>query len=190
MASNKVKFGLSNVHYAPMTVADDGSVSFETPKPWPGAVSLSWDAQGDTEKFYADDTQYYVSTANNGYQGDLESALVPDSFRQDVLNEQLDETAKVLMEWSNVESKPFALLYQVRGDQGPIRGVYYNCSATRPTEKCNTISNTKTPDTDTLSITASAMENGLVKAKTTGNTPQATYDNWFKQVWQPTASVE
>ena len=31
MSSNKVKYGISNVHYAKMTVASDGTISYGTP---------------------------------------------------------------------------------------------------------------------------------------------------------------
>ena len=33
---NKVKFGLSNVHYALQTMDSDGNLTFGTPKPLPG----------------------------------------------------------------------------------------------------------------------------------------------------------
>ena len=62
-----------------------------------------------------------MSTGNNGYQGDLEFAIIPDSFRKDVLAEKEDETDKVLMEYSNAEAKPFALLYQFTGPPGSVR---------------------------------------------------------------------
>lgn len=31
MSTNKVKFGISNVYYAKMTVASDGTISYATP---------------------------------------------------------------------------------------------------------------------------------------------------------------
>ena len=190
MAKPKVKFGLKNVHYALLTTGDDGVLSFATPKPLPGGVNMSFAPQGDTEPFYADDVAYYVTVANNGYQGDLEIALIPDEFRQDVLGDKLDPTDKVLVEDATAESKPFALLYQVANDQKPTRRVFFNCTAARPAENNSTISKTKTPQTETLTLTVAPLASGIIRAKTTEETPQSVYDGWFNQVWQPTAPQE
>lgn len=186
--SNKVKFGLSNVHYALLSTGEDGAVVFGTPKPIPGAVNLNLTPQGDTNQFYADDVAYYVAIANGGYQGDLEVALIPDSFAQDVLRESLDETDKVLMENSSVETAPFALLFEFKGDQHAVRHVMYNCTAARPNVTGATTTNTKEPQTSSLTITAAPLSDGSVKAKTTANTPDATYNSWYNTVWRPSAA--
>lgn len=88
---NKVKYNIKNAHYALQKESDDGTITFDTPKPIQGSVSVSFDANGDIKPFYADGIQYYVSASNNGYEGDAEFALIPDSFRQDVLKEKKDE---------------------------------------------------------------------------------------------------
>ena len=82
-----------------------------------GAVNLSLDAAGDTSTFYADNMAYFVTAANDGYSGTLEMAVIPDSFRKDVLGEVEDETDKVLVENSSVEGKNFAFLFEFAGDQ-------------------------------------------------------------------------
>ena len=59
---NKVKFGLNNVHWAKITQwgADpDGTPTipvYGESVRLPGAVSLSIDAKGENENFYADDS--------------------------------------------------------------------------------------------------------------------------------------
>mgnify|MGYP004723882965 CR=1 FL=1 len=182
---NKVKFGLKNVYYALLTIEDD-EAAFGTPVRIPGAVNLTMDAQGEPSTFYADDMAYYVTAANDGYSGTLEIALIPDSFRTDVLKESLDETAKVLTENVSAEAAPFALLFEFSGDQKATRHVLYNCSATRPSLSGATTTNTKEPTTESLTITATPLPNGNIRAKTTADTPATQYNAWYTTVWQPT----
>ena len=85
MAENKVKFGLKNVHYATITEGEDGTITYGTPKRLLGGVNLSLSAQGESSEFYADNILFYATAANTGYQGDLEVARIPQSFRQDIL---------------------------------------------------------------------------------------------------------
>ena len=187
--ANKVKFGLKNVHYSLLTIGEEGEITFAAPVPIPGAVSLSMDAQGDQSTFYADDMAYYVTSANDGYKGTLEMALIPDSYRKDVLGETEDETDKVLVENVSAEPKPHALLFEFAGDQKAVRHVLYNCSATRPGVSGGTTTNTKEPSTETLNLTASPLSDGRIKARTTPDTPDEKYNNWYKTVWQPGAGV-
>ena len=66
---------------------------------------------GEPSNFYADGYAYYTISNNMGYEGDLELAMVPESFRTDVLKESLDDNS-VLVESANVETANFALLFE------------------------------------------------------------------------------
>ena len=144
---NKVRYNLRNVHYAPITAEaeGDGFPTYGTPVKWPGAVSLSLEQQGSISKFYADGIVYWQSAKNNGYEGDLEMALILDQFRQDCLGEELHETDKVFLENANAKSTPFALMFEFEGDATATRHVLYNCTAARPSVDGKTTESSKIP---------------------------------------------
>ena len=189
MAKNKVKYNLKNVHAAILTKGDDGTYTYAKPVAIPGAVSLSLDAEGESNPFYADGVVYFRSTSNNGYSGDLEMALIPEWFRTDILQEEKDSNG-VLIERSDItESVYFALLFEFDGDQKAIRHVMYNCTASRPTIESQTKESSIEPGTETLSIAADPREDGLVKSRTGDDTSTATYNNWYKNVYVPSATA-
>jgi phi13 family phage major tail protein len=185
---NKVKFNICNVHYAPITVGENGVVTFATPVAMPGAVSISLDPTGEPESFYADGIEYYTINNNQGYEGDLELAMIPEDFRTDILKEEADSN-KVLVENANSETGSFALLFEFDGDVKKIRHVMYNCSASRPTIESKTNEEDKEVQTETLTVKARPMANGYVKAKTGDSTTETVYSNWYKAVYEPNAAA-
>ena len=122
---------MKRVFYATCSIGTDGSATYGTPKAFPGAVNISLEPQGDITNFYADDIVYWAGANNNGYQGDLEMALISDDFRKDCLGEAADGKS-VLVESVNNSSQHFALLFEFTGDQSQKRHVFYNCVANRP----------------------------------------------------------
>ena len=185
---NKVKFNICNVHYAPITIGTDGAVTFATPMAMLGAVSLSLDPNGEPESFYADGIEYYTINNNMGYDGDLELAMIPESFRTDILKETADSN-KVLVEDANSETGAFALLFEFDGDVKKIRHVLYNCSASRPKIESKTNEESREVQTETLSVKARPLASGYVKAKTGDNTTDAVYTAWYDAVYQPNAAA-
>ena len=184
---NKVKYNLKNVHAAKLTKDSEDRFIYATPQAIPGAVSISLEAEGDSSPFYADGIVYFRSTANNGYSGDLEIALIPEWFRTEILKEELDAKG-VLVEKSNItETEKFALLFEFDGDVRGIRHVLYNCSASRPSIVSETKEDTIEPGTETLSLTADPREDGLVKSRTGDTTDDGTYASWYETVYVPTA---
>ena len=187
---NKVKYNLKNVYAAKLKKDPSGSFNYDTPKPIPGAVSISLDAEGESSPFYADGIVYFRSTANNGYSGDLEIALIPEWFRTEILKEKLDKNGVLVEKATTGEAEKFALLFEFDGDVKAIRHVLYNCSASRPSIASETKEDTIEPGTETLSLTADPREDGLVKSRSGDTTSDETYANWYKSVYVPQNTTE
>ena len=188
--SNKIKYNLKNVHAAIQSKTEDGGYSYATPKAIPGAVSISLDAEGETSPFYADGIVYFRTVSNNGYKGDLEIALIPEWFREQVLKELKDSNGVLIETNEDIEPVYFALLFEFDGDKKAVRHVMYNCSvSSRPTLDGKTKEGTIDPGTEKLSLTADAREDGLVKARTGSETTSSTYTNWYQSVYTPAATA-
>lgn len=186
MATNKVKFGLKNVHYAvekDSLEMDPTKVDHEKPSPLLGGVSLSIEPSGDESPFYADDIKFYNVFTNQGYTGELELALIPDTFEQDVLGKSTTEETKLMVETTNDKTKRFALLFEIDGDVKARRYILYGCTASRPTTEAGTKTESTEPQTDTLAFTAAGLPDGTVKLVTTDQTPEDVYNKWFEKVW-------
>lgn len=158
--NNKVYFGLSNVHYVPISAMTDGTPTYKTPVKFPGAVSWGPEAEGENSTFRADNIDYYVTYGNDGYTGDLEVARVIDAFSKDILG-MVEGTNGELIEVVKAEATPFAMIIQIEGDKSSARWVYPYCTASRPsTEHSTTEEGTIEPGTETLSITARPVKVG------------------------------
>ena len=190
MSENKVTFGLKNAHYALIEEETEDNITYGTPIKIPGSVEISLEPRGEMTEFYADDMLYYSAQNNQGYDGTLNIANIPDQFAIDCLGEEQDEEDKVITEKANKEGKPFALLFEFGGDVKATRHVLYNCSANRPTIASTTKSNSKEPNTNELSFVSSPRSTDLsVKTKTTTKTPDSVYNNWYKKVYEKGATM-
>ena len=189
--ANKVKFGLSEVHIAPITtVSDQGVYTYGTIFTIPGAVSLSLDPEGDTTDFYADNIKYFTTSANQGYTGSLEMALLNDDFREKILNEAVDSNGAHI-EDADYGTNGFALGFQIDGDAANRRFWYYNVTATRPGNSSSTIETSKEPQTETVDITAAPRIGDhrvrAVMEKTASNT--TAYNAFFSTVYESNVSA-
>lgn len=183
---NKVQFNLKNVHYAVLKEAGTAETapSWNTPVHVPGAVNINLADQGSIEPFYADGIVYYRSINGEGsYKGDLEMARFPDQMHQDIWGAILSTTNKVLTQKIRGITTAFALLFQIDGDANNDLYALYNCAGTRPAIAGATNAGTTTPQTQTSSINADPLPNGLVFARTTKETPASVKAGWFKEVY-------
>lgn len=197
MANNKVKFGLKNVHYAMVTetVGTDGTVSssYGSLKALAGAVSMSLSSSASKSVFRADNSDYYVSYGEGGYDGSLEVARVNEDFMKDVLGYTEDDD-KILVE-SGAAFKTvnyFALVFEFDGDQRETRHCLYKCSASRPDIASQTTGEggTTEPQTETLNITAvpRADADKYIHLQTQETTSTAVVEAWYTAVPVPTFS--
>lgn len=186
---NKIKYGLKKVHYAVQTeTVTEGvtTISYGAFKPVPGAVNMTNAPVGETVEFYADDVVYYSENTNDGYDGNIEMALVPDSFRVDVFGDTLDDNG-ALIENKDANPKKIALAFEFDGDKNETRHVLYSVSVARPNIDSSTRTNTKTPATESMAYQARPrVDNGNIKAKVTKGT--AGYDDFFDSVYEPVVS--
>ena len=187
--TNKIKYGIKNVTFFPATIAADGSATYGTAIPVPGAVSLSLDQQGETTKFYADNIVYYTSVANNGYEGDLEVAKIPDDVLTGILG-YIEDTNNVLIEDANAAVVHFAMAFQFEGDVHAKRHILYNCTMNRPSVAGSTKEESIEPQTETVTITATTIYNAtldkdIVKASATQADSSTQYAAWFTTAYQP-----
>ncbi len=179
--SNKVKYGLKNVYYSVISESG-GVVSYGSPNHVPGAVNLVLNAAGEKVLFSADDTEgYYEEDTNNGYEGSLEMALIPDTYRVDVFGDEIDSNG-ALIENANAKQKRVALMFEFSGDSKKMRHVLYSCLTSRPNLEGATKTNTKDIKTESMNLSVKpAIDTSNVKAKLKeGDTG---YDTFFSAVY-------
>ncbi len=182
--SNKIRYGLENLHIAFV----DGEGGYEEPIPIPGVVNFSSNPEGGEVEFYADNIKYYTRYANNGYTGEIETALFPDSVIADMQGWTFDQNG-MLVEDADGTAKEFALLFQVQGDVYNRRNVFFRCTASRPATSHTTQTENIEPTTETLNITMMPLPVGdrkIVKGVIElSETNKAVYDDFFDAVLMP-----
>lgn len=189
--ANKVQFGLKNVHYAVVTetVGEDGAITsaYGTVKKWNGAVSIDLSQNGNSEEFFADDRAYYHLYSNQGYTGSLESAIVPEDILKEVFGMKTDAENGGVAEFSNVETKYIALMFEISGDTTNTRYCFYRVALSRPAISSSTLTESKEVKTQTCEMSATQRpDDYLVKYQVSAS--DSAYDDFFKSVVVPTVA--
>jgi len=176
--ANKVLYGLKNVYYSVLT--EGAQDSYATPVAIPGAVSISLSPKGETTTLIADDSEYWEDDSNEGYDGNLVIAALPEAFVTDVMGEVADKK-DVVFEKSSAQPKPFALLFEFDGDANKVKHVLYKCKATRTNVEGKATTKKEVSPT-TLNLRVRPNRAGYVKAKTKSNTDETVIANWYTAV--------
>lgn len=145
----KVQFGLSDVHYA---ILKENQNEYETAVALPGAVNLSVDLEGETNKFYADNGAYAVFETNSGYTGELELAMVPEAVYTELLG-YIKNASDEIVETTTAKEVHFGLSFRIETNAGTsIAFRYFNCTLSRPSLAHSTTSESTDPTTQKLAI--------------------------------------
>lgn len=185
MNANKVRFGLEKLYIAKVT-EENGTLTYGTPVPFPGAVSISEEARGDEAEFWADNVPYFLYRSSTGRDVTLTVAEVPEFFKTDYLGATKDENG-ALVEGGADTRQNFALLYEFDGDQHATKHCYYYCKASLSSLEGETIGDNGTePQTTELTIAALPRPDNRYDKISTGDTIDDTvFANWYKSVYEP-----
>ena len=199
MAANKVKYGLSRVHYAKVTetvsTTGETTTTYGSLKALAGAVSLTLSSSAEKSVFRADNEDYFVSYGAGGYEGDLEVARVNEDFLKDILGYVEDDDGILVESSKNFNTTNyFALVFEFDGDKNATKHCLYKCSASRPDIASTTTGEGGTidPTTETLSLTVvpRADEDKYIHLQTQDTTSTAVSEAWYTAVPIPTFSSE
>lgn len=180
--------GATGVTVGSSTEGIAGSTGYKAPISVPGSIKLSLKGEGDTNTLYADNIAYYTLFSNNGYTGDLETALFSNAILAEMLGWEID-TNGMLVEIADAIPKDFALLFQVEGNENNKRYVFYDCKASRPDEEHGTKSDKNAPQTQASALTILPTEidgKKIVKGMLElSDTNTAAYNSFFDAVLEP-----
>ena len=192
--AKKVSYGLSNVAYALVTETTTSGVttsSYGSIKDLKGAVSLSLSNNSSKSVFRADNSDFFVSYGQGGFDGTLEIARVNEDFMKDVLG-YVEDNDKILVESSASFQQTiyFALLFQFENDQGNTLHCLYKCSASHPDIASSTTGENGQidPQTATLNISCGprADADKYIHLQTQESTSTAVVEAWYTAVPTPT----
>ena len=150
--ANKVEFGISNLHVGTYTVGTTGTVTLGTPYHQEGAVSFSPSMEGSENNFYADNIAYWSEFADGNMSGDVVVAKFDTDFKNNFLGYKTTTAGGTAVVKNATKPKVY-VMFQVEGDEEPYRCIMYNASLSGITRAYNTIAETKTPDTEKITIT-------------------------------------
>lgn len=160
---DKVLFGFSDLYFGTFTENEDGSVTMGEPYHQRGAVGFSPEEQGENYVFHADNVPYFSYYTSGTYQGDLVVARFDREFREKFLGEvTLDDGG--LAQIKNAIKPSVWMAFEVQGDKGPERVIYYNGSMGGITREYATIEENVEVQTESMPLTFSGdNKTGMTK---------------------------
>ena len=151
MAENKVLYGFKDLYIGTYEVDSNGDVTMGSPYHQKGAVGFSPEEQGENYTFFADDSAYFSYYSSGTFEGDLVVARFDDAFKKQFLGYvELDDGG--LAQIKNAKKPDVYIMFEVQGNEGPERLIYYNGSMGGITREFATIEDNIEVQTETISI--------------------------------------
>ena len=151
MAENKVLYGFKDLYIGTYEVDSNGDVTMGSPYHQKGAVGFSPEEQGENYTFFADDSAYFSYYSSGTFEGDLVVARFDDAFKKQFLGYvELDDGG--LAQIKNARKPDVYIMFEVQGNEGPERLIYYNGSMGGITREYATIEDNIEVQTETISI--------------------------------------
>lgn len=194
-AEKPLAYGINKMYYAVRTLSGS-TYTYGSPVRLVGARQVSINAEGSTEKFYADNGVYYIADSNAGRSGSIEVVGLNDQALKDLFGYVTDDNG-IVLEDADAHSAEVALLFECENDgPNPTRFIMYGVKFTRPSEEHNTKEDSVTPDTVTVDYEAAPVEFtwGSSTKRIVGghidysNDTATAYNAWYTTVQQPSYS--
>ena len=151
MAENKVLYGFKDLYIGTYEVDSNGDVTMGSPYHQKGAVGFSPEEQGENYTFFADDSAYFSYYSSGTFEGDLVVARFDDAFKKQFLGYvELDDGG--LAQIKNAKKPDVYIMFEVQGNEGPERLIYYNGSMGGITREYATIEDNIEVQTETIPI--------------------------------------
>ena len=151
MAENKVLFGFKDLYIGTYEVDDDGDVTMGSPYHQKGAVGFSPEEQGENYTFYADDSSYFSYYTSGAFEGDLVVARFDDAFKKQFLG-FVELADGGVAQIKNARKPNIYLAFEVQGNEGAERVIFYNGSMGGITREFASIEESIEVQTEALSI--------------------------------------
>lgn len=127
MPENKVQFGVKNCHFAEITVAEDGSLTYGTWDSVPNAVNFTADPNVASQKEYGDDGLVYEASTTTDATMTLELTTITDEIRKKYLGYE-DASDGGLFQVTDGPKKFFGVAIEFNGDAHKTRHVFFKCT--------------------------------------------------------------
>ena len=149
--SNKVEFGISNLHVGTYSVDSNGNVTLGTPYHQKGAVSLSLDPESDSNDFFADNIKYWSGYSDNGFSGTVKAARYDTAFKIQFLGYAALNGGGIGKVKTAVKPNVY-LAFETEGDMEKRRVLLLNATLGEIKREFATIEDKKEPATEELDI--------------------------------------